>query len=83
MERDRDVLGEEKGVLGEEKGALGSECVKYFGTKFESYNVCILGQREYSVSDASMGQCKPRPTPLSIAQYKPSLILILSIARPN
>jgi hypothetical protein len=26
MERDRDVLGEEKGVLGEEKGALGSEC---------------------------------------------------------
>jgi hypothetical protein len=38
-----DILGEEKGVLGEEKGALGSESVKYFGTKFESYDVLYFG----------------------------------------
>jgi hypothetical protein len=37
--RSRDVLGKEKGVLEKDKCALKSKKVKYFGTKFECYNV--------------------------------------------
>lgn len=41
--RARDVLRKEKGILGEKKGALESECVKYLGTKFESYKLKYFG----------------------------------------
>jgi hypothetical protein len=39
---DRDVYGK-KGILEKEKCALGCYKVKYFGTKFESYEVMYFG----------------------------------------
>jgi len=40
--RDRDVLGKEKRFVGGREMCIW-KCVKYFGTKFESYKVKYFG----------------------------------------
>ena len=45
-DRDRDLLEKQRVVLAKQKDALEGEKIKYFETKFESYEVIFLGRWE-------------------------------------